>query len=655
MRTWWSGKRGGLLAFVAICALVAGGLGWVTLAALRLERDALVQQAEVDHAERLRLALWRLDSRMAAILAREDSRPFNHYSAVYAPPLALSRGGTAWPHGTVLEASPLLAAELPPWMLLHFQTDARGWESPQVLTPRLRTWLTRPPGQIPLPNTTPARQRLLADLSKELPAIALLAHARRHAGETTIQDRVLLAQQQVEQVISNSINAEVQSQAAIGNYREFLSRAGNQSKLAYAQKNEQRLDKDLARLNFDRNGLQWIDPPRAAPPTSGSDPSSVTNGVLNQPYYQRVPGAPRAELTVRMSPTVGVWLPTASGSDRLVALRMVRLEGQEICQGIVLDGDRLAALLGEEVQDLFAGARVVPVRGEPAAEQLPQTMTTLPLRLEPGPVADPDDPGWTPLRVGLSLAWAAALLGLGAVGLGGWSLIDLSQRRIRFVSAVTHELRTPLTTLRLYLDMLLDGLVQGEEKRNEYLHTLHLEADRLSRLVGNVLDFSRLEDQRPKLLLTAVSAGDLLGQAAATWTARCQAAGKELIIVPPPADARLLTDADLLGQVLGNLIDNACKYSREADDRRIWLRLTAEGRTVAFEVEDRGPGVPPAERRAIFRPFRRGRQADATTGGVGLGLALARRWTRLLGGKLTVRAPAEGGACFRVELPAGGG
>jgi signal transduction histidine kinase len=106
----------------------------------------------------------------------------------------------------------------------------------------------------------------------------------------------------------------------------------------------------------------------------------------------------------------------------------------------------------------------------------------------------------------------------------------------------------------------------------------------------------------------------------------------------------------LLQQVVGNLIDNACKYSHDAEDPRIWLRVAGEKGKVCFEVEDCGPGIPPRERRTIFRPFRRGRSADATGGGVGLGLALARRWARLLGGKLDLR-PSSCGACFRLELP----
>src|SRR5580704_503375 len=125
-------------------------------------------------------------------------------------------------------------------------------------------------------------------------------------------------------------------------------------------------------------------------------------------------------------------------------------------------------------------------------------MTALPVQLDPGRWATTWRPEWTPLRVGLVMAWAAALLALLVVGLGGWSLLDLSERRFRFVSAVTHELRTPLTTLRLYLDMLAGGLIHDEMQKKEYLQTLNGEADRLNRLVGNVLDFSCLENQKPR-------------------------------------------------------------------------------------------------------------------------------------------------------------
>jgi signal transduction histidine kinase len=202
--------------------------------------------------------------------------------------------------------------------------------------------------------------------------------------------------------------------------------------------------------------------------------------------------------------------------------------------------------------------------------------------------------------------------------------------------------------------MLTGGLVTGEERRAEYLSTLNAETERLSRLVGNVLDFSRLENQRPRIEQSMVLLADLLEQVRATWQARCLDKEKELVLENTAGpDAQLATDVQLVLQIVGNLIDNACKYSHGAADRRVWLRARSAGADrIVLEVEDQGPGVAPGERTTIFRPFRRGRDADTSAGGVGLGLALAQRWARLLGGRLTLASagPASG-ACFRLELP----
>src|SRR5438552_1297450 len=107
MRSWFR-KTGGLMAFLAIAALVVGGLAWVTDAALRLEDEQRQDRAQAEVYEKLRLALWKLDSRISPVLAREDSRPYNHYSAIFAPSLALHNSGQPYQPGTVLEPSPLL-------------------------------------------------------------------------------------------------------------------------------------------------------------------------------------------------------------------------------------------------------------------------------------------------------------------------------------------------------------------------------------------------------------------------------------------------------------------------------------------------------------------------------------------------------------------
>jgi signal transduction histidine kinase len=357
-------------------------------------------------------------------------------------------------------------------------------------------------------------------------------------------------------------------------------------------------------------------------------------------------------VAVHLGPVRPQWLTAADGSDTLVLVRTARLDGRTVYQGVVLDWARLQQQLKDDVRDLFPDATLVPVKA-PGEVPPERTMTALPVQLDPGPAPAPPPAGWTALRFGLALAWAAALIAFGALGLAGWSLIDLSERRIRFVSAVTHELRTPLTSLRLYLDLLLSGMVKDEQKRTEYLTTLAVESDRLHRLIDNVLDFARLERRRSESSLLPAKVADLLAAVRDTWTDRCGADGKELIVVSTlPPEAEVTTDAVLVGQIIGNLIDNARKYTRGASDQRVWVWAKPEGRRVVLEVEDRGPGVPPRERSLIFRPFRRGEGAETTAGGAGLGLALCRQWAESLGGSLTYRPPEAGtGSCFRLELP----
>jgi signal transduction histidine kinase len=623
MRRWLRGTPGGLAAFVLIVVLVAGGLGWVTAAALRLEREQFRARAEAELAGRVRLALWQLDGRLSPLLAREDSRPYNHYIALYRPPQVLvSRKSRLVVDDAVRELSPLLTADLPDWMVLHFQADAdSGWGSPQVPFPGLIEHLKK--GKVPATfrNVTPERARLLEQLSRRLSPATLLAAVEQKGPPPTVPDRtVMLYPSNTAQVLTQSPPQQAMDRAS---FNRFDQQQKVQNEFANPNFRDQR---DNILRNFRSQGQSWL----------------AESGQTS---------AAGVEMGVSLSPMVPVWLTVAGGREYLLLVRQVRIDdiACRACQGIVLDADRLRTLLAHEIHDLLPEASFTPVR-EAVAPDPERTMAMLPFRLDPGEVLVPADPAWTPLRIGLVLAWVAAGVALLAVGLGGWFLLDLSERRFRFVSAVTHELRTPLTTLRLYLDMLTGGMVREEERKSEYIQTLHGEAERLSRLVANVLDFSRLEKQRPRLVRSQVAIDGLLGNVRQTWQGRCRDAGKELVVESDlPAGAVLETDADLLQQVLANLIDNACKYSRDALDPHIWLRATAAGGRVCFEVEDCGPGVPPRERRTIFRPFRRGRGADATGGGVGLGLALARRWARLLGGRLTLRGGGRG-ACFRLEL-----
>jgi signal transduction histidine kinase len=640
MTHWFQGKRGGVLGFVVIAILVAGGLAWVTAAALRLEQEQSDARAEAEVYGKLRLALWRLDSRVFPVLAKEVSRPFHQYSAISPPTLALGPDGKPLTPGAVLEPSPLLSENLPDWILLHFQTTAETSSagpqvfSPQVLSASLRQRLERPETKLSLTNVTPEREQRLAQLRRSLAPPVLLAWIDKQEEKNAGPQGPILALENTAIMPAINNDAQVANQAPnqpapqmAQNAMEYSRRFGQQQLTQNAQR-EWAYQDEVDLTNNRLNGEQWLTP-------------------VN-------PRKPRSRfVSVSCSVMVPYWLKVAD-EDQLVVARRVQVDEQQLCQGMLLDWKRLATQLTAELRDLFPDARLSPTKDESSIRP-ERNMTSLPLQLDPGPnpIAAASI-GWSPLRFGLALSWLAALVALVAVGLGGWSLWDLSERRMRFVSAVTHELRTPLTTLRLYLDMLNAGMVQDEARKGEYMQTLHAEAERLHRLVANVLDFARLENQRTRPEKTDIPVGDFLTQLRGAWEDRCREAGKDLIIEDHlPGGAVLCTDTGLVQQIVGNLIENACKYSRSAKDARLWVRAQpSDGKKLLVEVEDRGPGVPASERRAVFRPFHRGRTADVTAAGVGLGLALAERWAKLLGGKLTLGVCKDQvGACFRLEVP----
>ena len=388
-------------------------------------------------------------------------------------------------------------------------------------------------------------------------------------------------------------------------------------------------------------------PAGSIPPALPIAPALPAGGAEPTPVPTPTPAA------IHLGSMRPQWLTAADGSEMLVLVRAVKVDGKTVYQGVAVDWPRLEAELKSVVAETFPNARLVPVKD--ASQVLPdRAMTALPIQLDPGVEPEPAPAGWTTLRLGLGLAWLAAIIAVAAVGFAGWSLIDLAERRIRFVSAVTHELRTPLTSFRLYLDLLVSGMIQDEEKRREYLGTLAMESDRLHRLIDNVLDFAKLEKRKANGDIQPVVVNDLLDALRQTWADRVAPDGKELVVISLlPAERTVNTDAAMIQQIVGNLIDNARKYTRDAADHRIWLwAKPGSGNSLVLEVEDRGPGVPAAERKSVFKPFRRGQQADSRAGGAGLGLALAKSWADVLGASLTYH-PADGGvgACFRLELP----
>ena len=225
----------------------------------------------------------------------------------------------------------------------------------------------------------------------------------------------------------------------------------------------------------------------------------------------------------------------------------------------------------------------------------------------------------------------------------------LSRMKTDFVANISHELRTPLTGVRLFAETLRAGRAEGPEEVRQCVAMLSTEADRLSRMVEKLLDWSRLEAGRTSLELERTEVPALLDRIGQAYRAQQLPASYQTELDPqlPPVNV----DRDAMAQVVLNLLHNAVKYTGE--DKRIRVRARRAGRNVAIEVEDNGPGVRPHERKRIFERFYRADDLlSRQTEGTGLGLAIAKRIVELHGGRIELDSRVGQGSTFRVLLPA---
>ena len=223
-------------------------------------------------------------------------------------------------------------------------------------------------------------------------------------------------------------------------------------------------------------------------------------------------------------------------------------------------------------------------------------------------------------------------------------------RKTSFVSNVSHELKTPLTSIRMYAELLQEDRVADPARKQQMLGVIVNESQRLSRLVANVLDFSRLEQRRREYQAADLDLPELAETVLAAQAWRLDAAGMTLHWKWPDAPLTIRADRDAVEQILLNLTENALKYAATGGDLTVGARLA--GDAVCLEVADRGPGIPKARRDQVFEAFYRLDDAlTATTGGTGLGLSICRRLAQGMGGDLYCTDRPGGGTIFVVRLP----
>ena len=221
----------------------------------------------------------------------------------------------------------------------------------------------------------------------------------------------------------------------------------------------------------------------------------------------------------------------------------------------------------------------------------------------------------------------------------------LSRMRSDFVASVSHELRTPLTQIRMFGETLLLGRVRSGEEQRRALTVIDQESRRLTQLVENVLQFSRGERGTLRLRRERIDVAAVVRETVDSF--RPIAAARNVTITLDAASAILDADPDAVSQIVLNLLDNAVKYGPAGQE----VRIVVERNRVI--VDDAGPGIPPRERKRIWRRYERlQRDAQRAVAGAGIGLAVVRELVALHGGKAWVEESARGGARFIVELPA---
>jgi signal transduction histidine kinase len=260
----------------------------------------------------------------------------------------------------------------------------------------------------------------------------------------------------------------------------------------------------------------------------------------------------------------------------------------------------------------------------------------------------PAPPHGQPWGLAIGIVALSAVLGLGGLWVhreNGRALREAAQR-VSFVNQVSHELKTPLTNVRLYAELLEDHLPEEDRVAQERLGILLAECRRLGRLITNVLTFARSQRSTIALHPSTASVDDVVRELSEQFAPAFAAKGIA-VQIDASAPRPVKVDADALAQMLGNLFGNVEKYAPGAPLR---VRTAQEPGRARIDVEDCGPGIPPAARERVFEPFvRLGDAGHEAIPGTGIGLGIARDLARLHGGDLRCLDAARG-AHFQLTL-----
>jgi len=602
MKFWRS--RTVLALVLTIAALVVPCVSWYIVGMREVRRNA----AQIEAGPR-RLAtdtaiqlVGRLQERLDALLEAESNRPFYHYQSLYHDPKGASEGASVVP-------SPLAQGPTDPFIRAYFQVDPIG----RVTLPTL------PEGELDAVD----QQRAVAEH-----AIQRDLQSATHASACVAS----LLQGQAQQLRTKSVPSSLLTSAVPSQPSAPQSPRQSSAQLPVPQPRYEVMESDA-----------WLQNAQA---------SKIYSDIRSGASLNRA-AIPQKDSQQKVAIGVGgfQWcsIQTTNGLS-LAALRNVTTPGGVLVQGFVISTEAVAeflknaALPARFLPNASSGTYVVAARLESTGwfivVSAAKEFDAAHLRVHRSETSF--------LELFLAGVGAASVAGLCVVVLV-WHTERLARQRSQFAASAAHELRTPLAGLRMYSEMLAEGL--GDPTRSkDYAHRVAEEAARLGRVVSNVLGFTRLERGALQVRPEPGDLAAIVRECVDRQRPALEAAGArmECSIIDALPGTRF--DRDAMAEIVQNLLDNAEKHTRTAGDRAIHIALTASDRSITLSVRDHGPGVPADMQRRLFRPFARGNHADAPAG-LGLGLVLVKALTDAHGGRVTYSDAPGGGALFTVVLP----
>ena len=637
LREWFRPPRHLLALFIAIIVLPAAVLAW--LAWRTFEQDRALESQRLQ--ERLEAAATHVGSTLEAKLAE---------LARQVPALAAASAVSLPGDSVLLVVREEDIGERPPGRLLYFPRVALGARPQDARLTAAEALEFR--DQNPTAAAA-AFRRAAAAADPAVRAAALLGLARclRKAGRD--QDALAAYDElaRLGALVVEGAPAELvarHARCALHAERKAPALAAEASAL-HADLLARRWILDRASYAFySAEARAWL----SSPPQTPSDPATAALAEASREVDRlrqqsgTQPGRGRTSLRLHDSPVVIAWENTARDLTALV-------------RGPSWSAEAAAVWSPMNVRVAFLDRESLPIFGRPAELRSPVAVrpaadTGLPWTLRVAS-ADPDRE-----LASLSGRRTMTLAGLALIGvlvLAGGYLVEravareLAAARLQadFVATVSHEFRSPLTSMKHLLEMLEQGAVPSDERRQRYYHVLSGEAERLHQLVENLLDFRRMEEGKVEYRFEPLEANEFVGQVAEEFCA--QLPSRERLAVSLDGRKALVKgDRVALARALRNLLDNSAKYSPESAP--IHLSLAVDGERALISVRDHGPGIPPAEQKAVFRKFYRGAgAAKSGVKGTGIGLATVSHIVRAHHGEVRLNSVPGDGCTFTIVLP----